>query len=95
MSDHSESECTEIHEIFSFTTTVLIRNKGSEDLKNWYEKVFSKQYPKSNDFEFEFNTDHEKTPVIEIIGPDYGFTTGNLIALFYSYRASLNDKEKF
>ncbi len=91
MENHDESSCPHIHALFSFTITVLHRNKGAEDFAKWFEAVFSRQHPNAkSDFALECKEEAEG-PVLEIVQHNPMFTTDSLISLFEADRNKSED----
>lgn len=86
MNDH---DCNELHYDGEFTITFFNRSKASEELLNWFEKVFKRQHPQSHvDFQLTWEPDADSGERLEIAAYNPMFSASALVSLFEAFRAS-------
>jgi hypothetical protein len=76
-------DCGHLHEIGGFTMTFFPRNDTAQRFMKWYDTVFLKQYPNSNDFSLSWD-DFDGEPVLEVMAHNPFFKTEALVCLFES-----------
>ena len=87
--EHDETLCYGLHEAFTTQTRVYSATRGSDQFSDWFNVVFSKEYPGIAKYIRFEHINFDDTDYLEVVSHMPEFSVETLEALFFEHKSHI------